>query len=111
MSDSVEPKLTRALVEQMRSYFDDRDEVGWYYGNKEQFEKRHEIIRQWFEWQLSNLPARRRNRRNEGRGRVVDGRENRTDSIGPRPLKRIRTSRAHGRGPHVRQDGWADRQG
>lgn len=39
--------LTRTMLEQMRSYLDDRDEVGWYYGNRAQFEKRHAAIRAW----------------------------------------------------------------
>ena len=33
--------------EQLRSYLDHRENAGWYYGNKEQFEKRHEDLKKW----------------------------------------------------------------
>ena len=40
--------LTKTELEQLQSYCNNRDEgdmAGWYYGNKEQFEKRHSIIK------------------------------------------------------------------
>lgn len=47
-SDS-EAKLTLTMLGQIESYLDDRDspDEGWYYGNREQFEKRHQAIRAW----------------------------------------------------------------
>ena len=39
-------ELTEAELAQLISYCEQREGEGWYYGNKEQFEKRHrEIIR------------------------------------------------------------------
>lgn len=38
-------KLTVEELEQLMTYVADREETGWYYGNKEQFEKRHQNIR------------------------------------------------------------------
>jgi hypothetical protein len=32
---------------QLMQYLEDRDREGWYYGNRKQFEKRHEELRQW----------------------------------------------------------------
>jgi hypothetical protein len=48
----VTVRLTRAEVAQMLDYLHDRDygrESGWYFGNKEQFEKRHASIRECLE--------------------------------------------------------------
>jgi hypothetical protein len=42
-------KLTAKELEQLISYVYDRESVGWYYGNKEQFEKRHENIKRELE--------------------------------------------------------------
>ena len=36
-----EIKLTKTELKQLLSYCNDVQEQGWYYGNKEQFEKRH----------------------------------------------------------------------
>jgi hypothetical protein len=38
-------KLTIPQLQQLLSYVHDREREGWYYGNKEQFEKRHEQIK------------------------------------------------------------------
>lgn len=49
-------KLTRAMLEQVQSYVEDRDrdghDGGWYYGNKVQFEKRHTMIKAWLKDEL-----------------------------------------------------------
>ncbi|KKM80354.1 hypothetical protein LCGC14_1340720 [marine sediment metagenome] len=34
---------------QLLSYMKDRDEAGWYYGNREQFEQRHKDLQKWLE--------------------------------------------------------------
>jgi len=34
-------RLTDAERNQLRSYLEERDREGWYYGNREQFERRH----------------------------------------------------------------------
>jgi hypothetical protein len=42
-------RVTRAEAHQLLSYLQDRDQgdgAGWYYGDKAQFEKRHESIRE-----------------------------------------------------------------
>jgi len=41
--------LRKAHFNQLRNYVHSRDEEGWYYGNKEQFEKRHEDLKQWID--------------------------------------------------------------
>ena len=33
--------------EQLYYYLEHRENSGWYYGNKEQFEKRHEDLKKW----------------------------------------------------------------
>jgi len=38
---------SRAYIEQLASYVNNRDNEGWYYGNKAQFEKRHKEIKEW----------------------------------------------------------------
>ncbi len=38
-------KLTDTELQQLMTYVLDREQVGWYYGNKEQFEKRHQNIK------------------------------------------------------------------
>ena len=42
-------KLTATEIDQLLSYVEDREQVGWYYGNKAQFEKRHENIKRELE--------------------------------------------------------------
>ena len=42
-------KLTTTELEQLMSYVEDRESVGWYYGNKTQFEKRHQNIKRELE--------------------------------------------------------------
>jgi len=36
--------LTRAEINQLLAYCEERDKDGWYYGNKKQFENRHKQI-------------------------------------------------------------------
>lgn len=38
---NVNVKITHAMATQLRAYINARDQEGWYYGNKEQFEARH----------------------------------------------------------------------
>ena len=46
--DSVDIKGLRvAHFEQILSYVHQREENKWYYGNKKQFEKRHDEIKDW----------------------------------------------------------------
>lgn len=57
--------LTRTMLEQLQAYVDDRDrdgyDGGWYYGNRAQFEKRHEAIKVWIAEELAKLaPVRPR---------------------------------------------------
>jgi hypothetical protein len=42
-------KLSATELDQLISYVYDREQVGWYYGNKAQFEKRHENIKRELE--------------------------------------------------------------
>lgn len=39
--------LRKAHLQQLLNYIEDRDREGWYYGNKDQFEKRHIELKQW----------------------------------------------------------------
>lgn len=52
--------LTCAMFEQMQSYIDHRDSPdsygGWYYGNREQFEKRHVAIKAWLAREVHKAP-------------------------------------------------------
>lgn len=41
--------LRKAHLRQLLSYITERDESGWYVGDKEQFEKRHAEIKWWIE--------------------------------------------------------------
>jgi len=43
---------SRAYIAQIATYINARDssrDSGWYYGNREQFEKRHRLIKEWAE--------------------------------------------------------------
>ncbi len=48
-----ELKLSKTMLAQIASYADDREQSGWYYGNKAQFEKRHEAIKAWLQQELT----------------------------------------------------------
>jgi len=39
--------LRKTHFEQLLTYLENRDREEWYYGNKNQFEKRHEELRVW----------------------------------------------------------------
>jgi hypothetical protein len=39
--------LRKTHLEQLLSYIEARDRDGWYYGNKNQFEKRHQDLLRW----------------------------------------------------------------
>ncbi len=39
--------LRKTHFQQLLSYIDNRDREEWYYGNKEQFEKRHDDLKKW----------------------------------------------------------------
>lgn len=41
--------LRRTHYEQLITYFDYAESEGWYYGNKEQFVKRHNELKEWLE--------------------------------------------------------------
>jgi hypothetical protein len=44
--DSIDIKgFRKAHINQLRSYIHGRDIEGWYYGNREQFENRHEELK------------------------------------------------------------------
>jgi len=46
--DSVDIKGLRVVhFEQLLSYLERREYDSWYYGNRKQFEKRHEEIKEW----------------------------------------------------------------
>ena len=42
-------KLRQAHIQQLLSYLQDCESNGWYYGNKQQFVKRHKEIKEWLE--------------------------------------------------------------
>lgn len=42
-------KLRQSHIHQMLSYLQDCERTGWYYGNKKQFIKRHEELKEWLE--------------------------------------------------------------
>ena len=39
--------LRKTHFNQLMSYITDRDRLGWYYGNRKQYEQRHEEIKAW----------------------------------------------------------------
>ena len=41
--------LRRTHFTQLLAYICEREEAGWYYGNKEQFETRHRELKTWVE--------------------------------------------------------------
>jgi len=41
--------LRQTHFTQLLAYLNDRDKEGWYYGYREQFERRHEELRSWLE--------------------------------------------------------------
>lgn len=49
---STNKQLTRASLEQLRAYVHTRDETGWYYGNREHFERRHQALVKWIETEI-----------------------------------------------------------
>lgn len=51
----VELKFTKAELGQLLSYSEARDREEWYYGNKEQFEKRHFEIQTKIERALEEI--------------------------------------------------------
>ncbi len=48
-------KLKQTHYEQLLSYINDAESAGWYYGNKEQFFKRHKELKEWIEKSLKTL--------------------------------------------------------
>lgn len=51
--------LRHTHFQQLMAYLDHCEEEGWYYGQKEYFEKRHKELRLWLEDILNNLKERR----------------------------------------------------
>lgn len=47
-------KLRIAHINQLLAYVENRDREGWYYGNREQFEKRHREILEFLRGFLSD---------------------------------------------------------
>jgi len=41
--------IRKAHLSQLLSYIETRDETGWYYGNRTQFEKRHNDLKIWIQ--------------------------------------------------------------
>ena len=41
--------LRKTHLDQLLSYINERERTGWYYGNKKQFEKRHNELKMWIE--------------------------------------------------------------
>ena len=39
--------LRKAHLQQLLSYAEERDREGWYIGNRERFEKRHNELKEW----------------------------------------------------------------
>ena len=50
-------KLRHTHYEQLLSYFEDVESSGWYYGNKEQFIKRHNELKEW----VNNVYSKQQN--------------------------------------------------
>lgn len=49
MSKSVAVKLSKAEIQQLLSYLEERDsgsDAGWFFGNREAFESRHKSLRE-----------------------------------------------------------------
>ena len=42
-------------LKQLLSYLEARDREPWYYGNRQQFEKRHEELRRWLEGNITTF--------------------------------------------------------
>lgn len=40
-------RLRLAMLNQLSAYISDREREGWYYGNQDQFEKRHQKLKAW----------------------------------------------------------------
>lgn len=40
-------RLTLAMLNQLAAYIDSAERDGWYYAPKDQFRKRHELLKQW----------------------------------------------------------------
>ena len=48
--DSVDIRgLRKTHFNQLRNYISAAGDEGWYYGNKQQFEKRHEELEEWID--------------------------------------------------------------
>jgi hypothetical protein len=48
MFESLDLKgLRPAHLNQLYSYIENREREGWYYGNKKQFENRHQDLKKW----------------------------------------------------------------
>jgi hypothetical protein len=43
------PSFRRTHFEQLLAYLQMRDQEEWYYGNRKQFEKRHDELKSWLE--------------------------------------------------------------
>jgi hypothetical protein len=50
-------KLRHTHYEQLLTYFEDVESSGWYYGNKEQFIKRHNELKEW----VNNMYSKQQN--------------------------------------------------
>lgn len=50
--------LTTPMLEQMDTYRDYYEREGCYYGNKQQFVKRAELIRQWIQDEIEEVKRR-----------------------------------------------------
>lgn len=50
-------KLRQAHINQLLNYLQDCENTGWYYGNKQQFIKRHEELKAWLEELLEEYPV------------------------------------------------------
>jgi len=60
MTRKITIELTRTEAEQMLAYAHGREQdEGWYYGRKDQFEKRHESIKTKLETVLASLEGKK----------------------------------------------------
>lgn len=52
--------MTQTQIEQLLAYCESAEREGWYYGNKEQFIKRHEAIVKFLEKMLNDKTSSRK---------------------------------------------------
>jgi len=52
----IKCNLRKTHFNQLLSYIEHQEDEGWYYGNKEQFNKRHMELKQFIKQVIENMP-------------------------------------------------------